>query len=56
MEGPVLYSCSDEATEWEISINCSMLLKNSQRFREDKKWGEMMNLLRNEEKKTRGQG
>ena len=45
----VLYSCSEDATHWENSINCPIFLENSHRFAQDEEWGNIMNRLRNGE-------
>ena len=45
----VLYSCSEDASKWELSINCPVFLEKSHRFAGDVPWGEIMNRLRNGE-------
>ena len=48
-DSEILYCCSDDATMWELSINCPIFLEISHRFKNDKLWGEIMNRFRNGE-------
>lgn len=48
----LLYSCSEDASKWELSINCPVFLEKSHRFAGDVPWGGIMNKLRTGEDTT----